>query len=171
MVGEAWSGRAYELRAVLGRCAIPHAFCVADSEQGRELLATVGADPNLPIVILPSGHVLTNPRTRSSQRPPAPPSIQGAKDFDLVIVGAGPAGLSAAVYAASEGFNTLVIDEGGLGGQATSSSLIRNYLGFPEGISGGRLAEQAYEQAWLWVRSSPSCSGRSSCGATASDSA
>jgi len=65
-------------------------------------------------------------------------------------VGAGPAGLSAAVYGASEGFNTLVVDEAGIGGQATSSSLIRNYLGFPRGISGRRLAERAYEQAWVF---------------------
>ena len=70
-------------------------------------------------------------------------------DFDVVIVGAGPTGLSAAVYGASEGLSTLVVDSGGIGGQATSSSLIRNYLGFPLGISGGRLAQQAYEQAWI----------------------
>jgi thioredoxin reductase (NADPH) len=70
--------------------------------------------------------------------------------FDLVIVGAGPAGMSAAVYGASEGFSTLVVDEGGLGGQATSSPLIRNYLGFPRGVSGRRLALQAYEQAWVF---------------------
>src|SRR5262249_25622310 len=70
--------------------------------------------------------------------------------FDLVVVGAGPAGLSAAVYGASEGFSTLVVDEGGLGGQATSSPLIRNYLGFPRGVSGRRLALQAYEQAWVF---------------------
>jgi thioredoxin reductase (NADPH) len=71
-------------------------------------------------------------------------------DFDLVIVGAGPAGLSAAVYGASEGFSTLVVDEGGVGGQATSSSLIRNYLGFPRGVSGRRLAQDAYQQAWIF---------------------
>ena len=71
-------------------------------------------------------------------------------EFDVIVVGAGPAGLSAAVYGASEGFNTLVVDEGGLGGQATSSSLIRNYLGFPRGISGRRLAQQAYDQAWVF---------------------
>ena len=68
----------------------------------------------------------------------------------MVIVGAGPAGLSAAVYGASEGLDTLVVDEGGIGGQATSSSLIRNYLGFPRGVSGRRLAQQAYEQAWVF---------------------
>jgi thioredoxin reductase (NADPH) len=71
-------------------------------------------------------------------------------DFDLVIVGGGPAGLSAAVYGASEGFSTLVVDEGGIGGQATSSAHIRNYLGFPRGVSGRRLAQQAYEQAWVF---------------------
>src|SRR4029079_17560947 len=68
----------------------------------------------------------------------------------LVIVGAGPAGLSAAVYGASEGFGTLVVDQGGLGGQATSSSLIRNYLGFPRGVSGRHLAQRAYDQAWVF---------------------
>jgi thioredoxin reductase (NADPH) len=71
-------------------------------------------------------------------------------DFDVLIVGAGPAGLSAAVYGASEGFRTLVIDKGGVGGQATSSSLIRNYLGFPRGISGRQLAQGAYDQAWVF---------------------
>ena len=76
--------------------------------------------------------------------------IPAGADFDLVIVGAGPAGLSAAVYGASEGFDTLVVDQGGIGGQASSSSLIRNYLGFPRGVSGRRLARDAYQQAWVF---------------------
>jgi thioredoxin reductase (NADPH) len=74
-------------------------------------------------------------------------AVMEQDDFDVVVVGSGPAGLSAAVYGASEGLRILVVDEGGIGGQVRSSSLIRNYLGFPMGISGSRLAEQAYEQA------------------------
>jgi thioredoxin reductase (NADPH) len=149
VIGEAWSGRAYELREVLGRCAIPHSFCLADSAQGRELLATAGDGPKLPVVILPDGNVLADPSNLELMHAAGAPVDPEHIDFDLVIVGTGPAGLSAAVYGASEGFSTLSIDEGGIGGQATSSALIRNYLGFPEGISGGRLAEQAYEQAWV----------------------
>jgi len=149
VVGEVWSGRAYELREVLGRCAIPHSFCLADSDEGRGLLAGTDSGSKLPLVILPNGKVLADP-TNSELAHAAGASVDPEhSDFDLVIVGSGPAGLSAAVYGASEGFSTLVIDEGGIGGQATSSSLIRNYLGFPGGISGGRLAEQAYEQAWV----------------------
>ena len=149
VVGEVWSGRAYELREMLGRCAIPHSFCLADSDEGRGLLAGADGGSQLPLVILPNGNMLTDP-TNAELAQAAGASVDPEHtDFDLVIVGCGPAGLSAAVYGASEGFTTLVIDEGGIGGQATSSSLIRNYLGFPAGISGGRLAEQAYEQAWV----------------------
>jgi len=70
--------------------------------------------------------------------------------FDVVIVGAGPAGLAAAVYAASEGLSTMVLEGEAIGGQAGTSSLIRNYLGFPRGISGAELAAQARRQAWLF---------------------
>jgi thioredoxin reductase (NADPH) len=150
IVGESWSGRAYELRNVLGRCAVPHSFCLADSDQGRTLLAEAGERKPLPIVILPDGRVLTNPSDAELAEAAGSTVNPEQTDFDLVIVGAGPAGLSAAVYGASEGFSTLVVDEGGIGGQATSSSLIRNYLGFPRGVSGRRLAQRAYEQAWVF---------------------
>ena len=149
VVGDAWSGRAYELREVLGRCAIPHSFCLADSTEGRALLTGAGGGSKLPLVILPNGNVLPDPSNAELANAAGASVDPEHSDFDLVIVGSGPAGLSAAVYGVSEGFSTLVIDEGGIGGQATSSSLIRNYLGFPGGISGGRLAEQAYEQAWV----------------------
>ena len=94
--------------------------------------------------------MLTDPSNAELASAAGSPISPQRMDFDLVIVGAGPAGLSAAVYGASEGFSTLVVDSGGLGGQATSSSLIRNYLGFPRGVSGRRLAQNAYEQAWVF---------------------
>jgi thioredoxin reductase (NADPH) len=149
VIGEVWSGRAYELRDVLGRCAIPHTFCLADSNSGRNLLAGAGNPRKLPVVIFPDGNVLADPTDAELAHAAGASVDPEHTDFDLVIVGCGPAGLSAAVYGASEGFSTLVVDDGGIGGQATSSSLIRNYMGFPAGISGGRLAEQAYEQAWV----------------------
>jgi thioredoxin reductase (NADPH) len=150
VVGESWSGRAYELRELLGRCAMPHSFCLADSNDGRALVAEAGEGVKLPIVVFPDGTALADPSNAEIATAAGSPVNPERMEFDLVIVGAGPAGLSAAVYGASEGFSTLVVDEGGLGGQATSSSLIRNYLGFPRGVSGRRLAQQAYEQAWVF---------------------
>jgi thioredoxin reductase (NADPH) len=150
VVGESWSGRAFELRELFERCAIPHSFCLADSNDGRALVAQVGEGAELPIIAFPDGTVLINPSNAEIAKASGSPVNPERMDFDLVIVGAGPAGLSAAVYASSEGFGTLVVDEGGLGGQATSSSLIRNYLGFPRGVSGRLLAQQAYEQAWVF---------------------
>ena len=100
--------------------------------------------------MLPSGKVLQDPSNAEIAIASGTSVTPERKDFDLVIVGAGPTGLSAAVYGASEGFSTLVIDDGGIGGQATSISRIRNYLGFPRGISGRRLAQRAYEQAWVF---------------------
>ena len=149
IVGESWSGRAYELRKALANCALPHSFCLADSDEGRLLLETNGSHP-LPVVIFPNGKVLTNPSNAEVARAAGSAVNPTKVDYDLVIVGAGPAGLSAAVYGASEGFSTLVVDEGGVGGQATSSAMIRNYLGFPRGVSGRRLAQRAYDQAWIF---------------------
>jgi thioredoxin reductase (NADPH) len=150
IVGESWTGRAYELRKVLGRCALPHAFTLADSPEGRTLVTEAGGGKPLPLVVFPNGEVLADPSNTELTIAAGGQVSPEGRDFDLVIVGAGPAGLSPAVYGSSEGFDTLVIDGGGIGGQATLSSLIRNYLGFPRGISGRRLAEEAYEQAWVF---------------------
>ncbi len=147
IVGETWTGRAYELRQVFEQCSVPHSFCLADSERGRELLVGAGSDLRLPAMVLPDGRILADPsNSEIAEAAGAPPGLEG-HSFDVVIIGAGPAGLSAAVYGASEGLSVLVVDEGGIGGQARSSSLIRNYLGFAKGVSGSRLAEQAYDQA------------------------
>jgi thioredoxin reductase (NADPH) len=150
VVGESWSGRAYELREALKQCAVVHQFCLADSDEGRALVAAADDGAELPLVVFPDGTILENPTNAEIAESSGGPDHPERMDFDVVIVGAGPAGLSAAVYGASEGLSTLVVDQGGIGGQATSSSLIRNYLGFPRGVSGRQLAQNAYSQAWVF---------------------
>jgi thioredoxin reductase (NADPH) len=150
IVGESWTGRAFELREALQACAVSHNFCLADSDEGRQLVARARDGAELPLVLFPDGRVLENPTNLEISQSTGGPVQPDKAEFDVVIVGAGPAGLSAAVYGASEGFSTLVIDQGGIGGQATSSSLIRNYLGFPRGISGRHLAQAAYSQSWIF---------------------
>jgi thioredoxin reductase (NADPH) len=151
IVGEQWAPRSHTLRDVLTRNGIPFEFYPADSENGRQLTREYAIDMRrLPAVIRHDGSVLYDPSFADiaaahgiQTRPP--PGVH-----DLAIVGAGPAGLAAAVYGASEGLRTLVIEPEAIGGQAGTSSMIRNYLGFPRGISGEGLAHRAWEQAILF---------------------
>jgi thioredoxin reductase (NADPH) len=157
IVGERWSPRSHELRDILSRSVIPHVFYVVDSEEGQGLLARWNmTSARLPVVIVfdrlplvdPSNAEITDAFEMIS--PFGVNTLPDVRNFDLVIVGAGPAGLAAAVYGASEGLRTVVVERETFGGQAGTSSLIRNYLGFSRGISGSELAWQAYQQAWLF---------------------
>jgi thioredoxin reductase (NADPH) len=151
IVGERWGPRAHELRDMLTRMGIPHGWYLADSQAGRELLQEAGQDGSrLPVVVFHSGRVFVDPSDAELAEGLGFGTRPAAAAYDLVIVGAGPAGLAAAVYAASEGLQTLVVEPRVVGGQAGTSSLIRNYLGFPRGIGGGVLANRALEQAWLF---------------------
>ncbi len=152
LVGGEWSPRTHELRSLLARNGVPHAFVKDDCERGRGLLEEVGcAHEQGPVAIVRDGPTLVNPTNIELAAAFGVNTRLGAeRDFDLVVVGAGPAGLTAAVYAASEGLRTFVVERETIGGQAGSSSLIRNYLGFSRGISGGELAQRAYQQAWVF---------------------
>lgn len=152
IVGERLSERSYELRDLFERNGHPFTFLEQDTDEGRALLQQVGhPDGPFPVVILGDGQALTNPSGEEivSGFLGTHDSFEGGL-YDLTIVGAGPAGLSAAVYGASEGLRTLVVEREAIGGQAGASSLIRNYLGFPQGISGAELTNRAFDQAWLF---------------------
>jgi thioredoxin reductase (NADPH) len=149
IVGERWAQRSHELRDLCERNGIPYGFYDAASEEGQALLQKTGhLDGPFPVVIVLGGHVSLNPTNEALADSFGVNARLETAVYDLIIVGAGPAGLSAAVYAGAEGLHTLVIESEAIGGQAGTSSLIRNYLGFPRGISGSQLAARAYEQAW-----------------------
>jgi thioredoxin reductase (NADPH) len=150
VIGERWSARAHELRDLLARNKVRYGFLPAGSEEGRALLDRVGATAaQLPVVVTFEGLVLANPSIVEVAEALSAPTRPAAAAYDVVVLGAGPAGLAAAVYGTSEGLATAVLEHEALGGQAGTSSMIRNYLGFPRGVSGTELAQRASEQAWI----------------------
>ena len=152
LVGGEWSPRTHELRSLLARNGVPHAFVEDKGQRGRSLLEGAGRSASEgPIAIVRDGPTLVNPtKVELASAFGVNTELGEERDFDVVVVGAGPAGLTAAVYAASEGLRTFVVEREAIGGQAGSSSLIRNYLGFSRGVSGGELAQRAYQQAWVF---------------------
>jgi thioredoxin reductase (NADPH) len=151
IVGERWAPRSHELRDLLTRNSVPFEFCAADSEAGQQLIKDLAIDVRrLPAVIHHDGSVQHDPSFADVAAAHGIETRPSPEVYDLAIVGAGPAGLAAAVFGASEGLRTVVLEPQAIGGQAGTSSMIRNYLGFPRGISGGGLAHRAWEQAVLF---------------------
>ena len=151
IVGAPTSPGSHELRDALTRVAVPFWFFDSDSVDGQQILDELGMGADrLPVVAFWDGPVLVEPRLSDVWGALGVATHVDVEECDVVVVGAGPAGLACAVYAASEGLDTLVLDPGVPGGQAVTSSLIRNYLGFHRGVSGDDLASRAVEQAWLF---------------------
>jgi thioredoxin reductase (NADPH) len=151
VIGDELSARVHELRDVLARGNVAFRFYPRDSPEGRAALQRLSvSDPAGPVVSLDTGVVLVNPANAEIAEALGLEVRPAGQVYDVVIVGAGPAGLAAAVYAASEGLRTALLERDAFGGQAGTSSRIRNYLGFPDGVSGAELAQRAYQQAWVF---------------------
>ena len=149
ILGEAGSPDTVRLRGLLTRNSYPHSLIDADGPEGKALVERLGVLPaDLPILICPNGTVMRRPSdAEAGVGLGIVPDIEPESVYDVIVVGAGPAGLAAAVYAASEGLAVLVLDSRSFGGQAGASSRIENYLGFPAGISGQALTARAFLQA------------------------
>lgn len=149
VIGHRWSPESHSARDFLARNQVPYKWMdlATDSEAAELLEITGNADRNLPVLIFPDGSILEQPTIPEIAEKAG---IRGHAEvplYDLIIIGAGPAGLAAAVYGASEGLSTLVIEREATGGQAGQSTRIENYLGFPSGLSGAELSRRAMTQA------------------------
>jgi thioredoxin reductase (NADPH) len=145
-----WAPRGHAIRDFLTRNQVPYMWLDPETDDdGRRLAASLQelVDPAHPVIVLPSGQSLRNPSNRDLADAIGMSTHAALPFYDLVIVGAGPAGLAAAVYGASEGLKTLMVEREAPGGQAGTTSRIENYLGFPSGLSGGDLARRALTQA------------------------
>ena len=148
VVGHRWSARSSDVREFLARNQVPYRWYLSDEPEGGRLLAAAAVDDrHLPVVISPDGEVLIEPTDAELAARVGLDTVPAEQFYDLVVVGGGPAGLGAAVYGASEGLRTVLVERTAAGGQAGQSSRIENYLGFPDGVSGAQLAERARRQA------------------------
>ena len=149
IISQEWSKPAFDLKAFLAMNQIPYRSQTLEQDpEAIGLMESAGVQlVDLPLVLFADGDPLTNPSTSELADRIGLKSHASSPTYDVAIVGAGPAGLAAAVYAASEGLKTILIESSAPGGQAGQSTLIENYLGFPKGISGADLARRAYSQA------------------------
>jgi thioredoxin reductase (NADPH) len=148
VVGHRWSAEAFAVRDFLARNSVPYRWYSVEEPEGMRLLDAAGAGPDdVPVVITVEGTALRCP-SEAEVAAAVGLTTEPATDFyDLVIIGGGPAGLGSAVYGASEGLRTVLVERQATGGQAGQSSRIENYLGFPDGVSGAQLTDRARRQA------------------------
>jgi thioredoxin reductase (NADPH) len=148
VVGHRWSARSSEVREFLARNQVPYRWYSFEEAEGQRLLAAAEADGlSLPVVITPDGEPLIEPSDAELASRVGLATTPSKDFYDLIVIGGGPAGLGAAVYGASEGLRTVLVEQLATGGQAGQSSRIENYLGFPDGVSGAQLTDRARRQA------------------------
>jgi thioredoxin reductase (NADPH) len=153
VVGHRWSARSSEVREFLARNQVPYRWYASDEPEGQRLLSAAGiraADADglaLPVVITAEGEPMIEPTDAELAARVGLATTPSADFYDLIVIGGGPAGLGAAVYGASEGLRTVLVERTATGGQAGQSSRIENYLGFPDGVSGAQLTDRARRQA------------------------
>ena len=148
LVGHRWSARSSEVREFLARNQVPYRWYASDEPEGQRLLAAAGADGlALPVVITPDADALIAPSDAELASHVGLATTPSKDFYDLIVIGGGPAGRGAAVYGASEGLRTVLVERTATGGQAGQSSRIENYLGFPDGVSGAQLTDRARRQA------------------------
>ncbi|HSV65015.1 MAG TPA: FAD-dependent oxidoreductase [Mycobacteriales bacterium] len=148
VIGHRWSAPSFAMRDFLARNAVPYRWFAVDEPEGGRLLQAAGLGAGtLPVVVTPDGTALVAPSAAELADAVGLSTTPATDFYDLVIVGGGPAGLGAAVYGASEGLRTLLVERQATGGQAGQSSRIENYLGFPDGVSGAQLTDRARRQA------------------------
>src|SRR5690606_27813241 len=147
VVGDRWSRPSYQVRDFLSRNHVPYQWMLAEEQEGAQLVAAAGDDCRLPLVVTADGTMLQAPGQSTLAATVGLSTTPATNFYDLIVVGGGPAGLGAAVYGASEGLRTVLVERHATGGQAGQSSRIENYLGFPDGASGTQLTDRARRQA------------------------
>jgi thioredoxin reductase (NADPH) len=148
VVGHRWSARSFEVRDFLARNSVPYRWLTSEEPEGQRLLSAAGVDvTSIPLIVTADSDYLVDPTIGELAAKVGLSTTPSTDFYDVVIVGGGPAGLGAAVYAASEGLRTVLVERQATGGQAGQSSRIENYLGFPDGVTGSQLTDRARRQA------------------------
>ncbi|MEL6323324.1 MAG: FAD-dependent oxidoreductase [Pseudomonadota bacterium] len=160
VIGEAYDRTVFTARDLLSKHSVPHVWMTPDDDVAKRIMEARGiSEGDLPVVVRGASRVLSSPDVATLSEAFALDLLPDGASADVIVVGAGPGGLAASVYAASEGLNVLTLDQDGPGGQAGTSSKIENYLGFPTGVSGRELAERASVQAQKFgaLMAAPAC--------------